>query len=276
MALGVILISLAFLYPQSSLVKNSSILRTVTQISSQAVTFQTRIIAWKAAVKDLPSHPLLGTGYGNYAITFDKYFDPKFYNYTTSETYFDRAHNNLVDLASTGGLISLLTYFSILIAAGYYLVKGKRQNKISTNEFILLICLFVAYFIQNLAVFDSLVTYVSLMPALGYIYWLINKDEQAEVFGKNKPLDNQEIGVLAITGLIFLTIVYQYNIKPLMMLDGTINGQIKFSQGDVSGGVEEYKKALSFKTGLDRDSRASLVNSINGMQNSLLSMDKAK
>src|SRR3989338_1921675 len=155
MALGVILISLAFLYPQSSLVKNSSILRTVTQISSQAVTFQTRIIAWKAAVKDLPSHPLLGTGYGNYAITFDKYFDPKFYNYTTSETYFDRAHNNLVDLASTAGLLGLLSYLSIFAAVFYYLGQGRKQAKISSNEFILLVCLLVAYFIQNLAVFDS-------------------------------------------------------------------------------------------------------------------------
>jgi O-antigen ligase len=30
-----------------------------------------------------------------------------------SEEYFDRAHNNLLDILSTGGLISLLAYLSI-------------------------------------------------------------------------------------------------------------------------------------------------------------------
>jgi len=291
MALGIILISLIFIFPQSKLVTGTPVLNTITQISAKAVTFQTRLISWKAAWKDLPNHILLGTGYGNFAISFDKYFDPKFYSYTPTETYFDRAHNNLVDIASTGGLISLLTYLSILIAAGYYLVKGKRQNKISTNEFILLVCLLVAYFIQNLAVFDSLVTYISLMLTLGYLYWLVNpvksgsagakqfngvNGSEAEEFVTGSGLTNKDLAVLAIAGLIFLSVAYQYNIKPLKMLDGTIKGQMKFAQGDIAGGVEEYKKALSYETGLDRDSRASLVNAVNARQYNLLSLDKVK
>ncbi|OGF23826.1 hypothetical protein A3H09_01745 [Candidatus Falkowbacteria bacterium RIFCSPLOWO2_12_FULL_45_13] len=271
---GTTLVALVFLYPRSDLAQ-LPILRTIPQISSQAVTFQTRLISWQAALKDFRHQPILGTGYGNYAITFDKYFDPKFYDYTTSETYFDRAHNNLVDIASTGGLVSLLFYLAIFAATGYYLIKGKKQNKISTHEFILLICLFTTYFIQNLAVFDSLVTYISLMLTLAYVYWLTNRDEE-EQLAENRALSNKEIGALIVAGLIFLTIIYQYNIKVVMMLDGTIKGQLKFAQGDLPGGVEEYKKALSLKTGLDRDSRASLINAVNTSQNSLFSIDKPK
>jgi O-antigen ligase len=270
-AAAIILVSLIFLFPSSGLVSKSSILSTIAQISSKQVTFQTRLISWKAALKDFPNHVLLGTGYGNFAITFDKYFDPMFYSYTSSETYFDRAHNNLVDITSTAGLLGLLSYLSVFAAAFYYLFKGKKQNKISTNEFILLICLFVAYFIQNLAVFDSLVTYISLMLALGYVYWLTNRSEEEEP-ETNNVLTNKELAVLVIAGLIFLSIIYQYNIKPWLMLDGTINGQIKFAQGDIAAGVEEYKKALSYKTPLDRDSRASLINVINGRQNELLAL----
>jgi hypothetical protein len=36
----------------------------------------------------------------------------------------------------------------------------------------------VAYFIQNLAVFDSLVTYMGLMITLGYIYWLTAEEKK--------------------------------------------------------------------------------------------------
>lgn len=272
---GVILIALVFLFPRSALVSHNSILNTIAQISSEQVTFQTRLISWKAALKDFPGHILLGTGYGNFAITFDKYFDPKFYNYTTAETYFDRAHNNLVDLVSTAGLLGLLSYLSIFAAVFYYLLKGKKQNKISANEFILLLCLLLAYFIQNLAVFDSLVTYISLMLSLGYIYWLINGEEEEES-DAGSGLTNQELVVLAAAGIIILSITYQYNIKPLLMLDATIKGQIQFAQGNLKAGVEEYKKTLSYRTVLDRDSRASLINSLNIRQELFMSLSGEK
>lgn len=271
----IVSVSMIFIFPESGLVKNSSVLSAITQISSKQVTFQTRLISWKAALKDFPNHPFFGTGYGNFAITFDKYFDPMFYSYTASETYFDRAHNNLVDIISTAGLISFLAYLSIFAAVFYYLFRCKRDGKTSTDEFILLVCLFAAYFIQNLAVFDSLATYICLMPALGYVYWLENGREKQEI-SDQKGLTNKELTVFAVAGLIFLSIIYQYNIKVWKMLDGTINGQIQLARGDISAGAEEYKKALSHKTPLDRDSRSSLINSINSKQNYLLSLDPEK
>ncbi|MFH1255418.1 MAG: O-antigen ligase family protein [bacterium] len=276
-AAAVVFVCLVFAFPESGLVKNSSVLSTITQISSKQVTFQTRLISWKAAWKDFPGHIFFGAGYGNFAVTFDKYFDPAFYSYTSSETYFDRAHNNLVDIASTAGLASLLAYLSIFAAVFYYLARCRRDGKVSLDEFILLACLFTAYFIQNLAVFDSLATYICLMPALGYVYWLANGHEEQEV--DNQPgLDNKELAVLAAAGLIFISIIFQYNIKVWKMLDGTIKGQIQLAGGDIAAGVEEYKKALSHKTPLDRDSRSSLINSINVRQNEMLSLggEKAK
>ncbi|MBU0636983.1 O-antigen ligase family protein [Patescibacteria group bacterium] len=275
-AIGIIAIVMTFSFSQSNFVKNNSVLSRITQISSNTVTFQTRLISWKTAIKDFHNHPVLGTGYGNFAITFDKYFDPKFYNHTTSETYFDRAHNNLVDITSTAGLLGLLSYLSIFVAVFYYLFKNKKQNKISSNEFILLICLFVAYFIQNLAVFDSLVTYISLMIALGYIYWLNNQNE--EELEISNSLTNKELAVLFVAGLIFLSIIYQYNIRVWKMLNNTIDSQRAFAQGDVESGLTIYQKALSYKTVLDRDSRSSLINflSANPTALSKLKTDRAK
>ncbi len=271
-----VLVSLVFVYPNSSIVKSSSILRTATQISSKAVTFQTRLISWKAAIKDFSSHPILGTGHGNYAITFDKYFDPSFYNYTRSETYFDRAHNNIIDIASTTGILGLLTYLSIFAAAGFYLVKGYRKDKIGQYDFILLICLIIAYFVQNLVVFDSLVTYISLMVMLGFVYWLSSEERGEASLGEASPLINKEIYTLAGAGLVIAVIMFQYNIKPLKMLKGTIDGQIAFAQNNIVNGVEIYKKALSYNTILDRDSRDSLIRAIAARSGQLGGIDKQK
>jgi O-antigen ligase len=260
LAIGLLIVlftGLIFTNRDSDWVKNTPFISAAQGITFQKRTFQTRLISWRAAAKDFKNHPILGTGHGNYAITFDKYFEPTFYDYTRSETYFDRAHNNLVDIGSTTGSLGLLTYLAIFIAVAYYLIKGYREEKINLHEFVLLTCLIIAYFIQNLAVFDSLVTYMGIMIVLGYIYWLNREEEEREV-ARERGLENKEIYILAGVGLLIFVIMYQYNIKPLKMLVGTIDGQRAYAQGDIIKTIDTYKKALSYKTILDRDSRTSL------------------
>lgn len=270
----IIAVAAIFFKANSDFVKHNSFLSRITQINLNDATMQTRFISWRAAAKDFKNHPILGTGLGNYAIIFDKYFDPIFYNYTRSETYFDQAHNNLIDIASTTGLLGLFTYLSIFIAAFFYLIRGLRRGKIGQIDFILLFGLIVAYFIQNLVVFDALVTYIALMATLGYIHWLSRNGENEEIIEeKNRSLENKEIYVFFIIGLTILTVMYQFNIKPAKMLMGTIDGQIAFAKGDGNGGVEAYKKALSYNTVLDRDSRSSFLRYVNSMP---LNTDKKK
>jgi len=284
----IVLILLLFSFKNISLVENSPFLSRVTHISLSDATMNTRFISWKTAWLDFENHPILGTGNGNFSITFDKYFDPIFYNYTRSETYFDRAHNNLIDIISTTGLLGIITYLSIFVAAFFYLINGFKKRNISLTEFTLLFCLIIAYFIQNLVVFDALVTYISLMVVLGYIYWLVNKDKNVieqfkektklvtNYFYKDKRLENKEIFTLVFIGLIMFLIIYQYNIKPIKMLAGTIEGQISLAQGNVIKGVDDYKQALSYDTILDRDSRATLVRSIISASGLLNNIDRQK
>lgn len=270
------LITLLFVYKDSNFVKHNSVLRVATEISFKKNTFQTRLISWRAALKDFKNHPILGTGHGNYAIIFDKYFDPKFYNYTRSETYFDRAHNNLIDIASTTGIIGLAAYLSIFISLAYYLITGFKRGKINIHEFILVSSLIIAYFIQNLAVFDSFVTYIALMFTLGYIYWLVNKETIEEIKEKGREWENKEVYALFFSAVILLTILYQYNWKVYKMLDKTISGQIAYYQGNVIKSYEEYQKALSYNTVLDRDSRTSFIRLILSNPGALHKIDHSK
>lgn len=260
----VIIGSLLMIYKDKPALKNNKYLRPITDISFQKNTFQTRLISWKAAIADYKNQPFLGTGYGNYAITFDKYFDASFYTFTRSETYFDRAHNNLVDILATTGILGLVAYLSILIAIAYYLISGYRKGSIDIHEFVLISCLIIAYFVQNLAVFDSLVTYIALFTVLGYVYWLSNKDiEIEESKNSEQLLDQTKEKALLILLIIFSAfIIYQYNYKPMKMLDYTIQSQIAFAQGQIKKAVDLEKQALSYNTGLDRDSRTTFLRSV--------------
>lgn len=274
-ALFILIIIFFALNSNKPWVLNNPTLSRLTHYSMSDVTMNTRFLSWKSAWLDFPNHPWLGNGYGNYASTFDKYFNPGFYIYSAGETYFDRAHNNIVDITSTTGVFGLLAYLSIFIAAFYYLIKNWRKDKIELSDFILLTCLIIAYFIQNLVVFDALVGYMALMVMLGYIYWLSNQESKNKE-DKDEKFNNKEIITLAVAGLAMLFIVYQYNINPLKMLVGTIDGQRYLATGDFVKVMETYKKALSYKTILDRDSRTTFIRSIAQAQGQLAGLDRNK
>jgi O-antigen ligase len=275
-ALVLIFVTL-FAMKNNPAVANNVFLGRMTNVSLSDPTMHTRLLSWKAAWKDFPHHPLLGTGWGNYAITFDKYFDPIFLSYTSGETYFDRAHNNLVDITSTSGILGIATYFFFFGAVVYYLIIGYRKKNITLADFSLIIGLVAAYFIQNLFVFDSLVTYISLMVLLGYILYLSQGDEYN--LAKNKPIQaegNKEFVALVIAGILSLIVMYQYNIKVYNMLDATIMGQQYASQGDILNVYNYYKKASDYDTVLNRDSRNTYIRVISSSLDALQKIDKKK
>ncbi|MEI6835724.1 MAG: O-antigen ligase family protein [Candidatus Falkowbacteria bacterium] len=225
-------------------------------LTAQKATFQTRLISWEAAAKDFHNHPLLGVGFGNYSVIFDRYFQAKFYDYSRGDTYFDRAHNNLIDIASTSGIIGLLAYLSIFVAVIIYLLQLIKKDR-HNFEPIILIGLFTAYFIQNLAVFDSLVTYIGLMISLAYIYYLINPETAKET---EKPV--AEFTALTIGFIIVLILTNYFNIRPWQAFQGVIKGYTALVQGEVNYGLEVYKDAFSSNTPLDRDGKTALINSV--------------
>ena len=225
-------------------------------LTSQKVTFQTRLISWEAAAKDFHNHPLLGVGFGNYATVFDRYFNAKFYDYSRSDTYFDRAHNNLIDIASTAGVVGLLAYLSIFVAVIIYLLRLLKEDR-HNFEPIILIGLVTAYFIQNLAVFDSLVTYIGLMIFLAYIYFLINPESEKET-EKKMP----EFTALIIGCIVVLILTNYFNFRPWQTFQGVIKGYSALSQGQVIEGIAIYKEAFKNNTPLDRDGKTALINSI--------------
>jgi O-antigen ligase len=128
-ALAVSILILAFIFSQQEAAWfQNSFLKNLT---SKKNTFQTRLVSWEAAAKDFHNHPWFGVGFGNYADIFDRHFNARFYEYSRGDTYFDRAHNNLIDIASTTGLVGLIAYLSIFIAVAFYLfriIKKDRHN----------------------------------------------------------------------------------------------------------------------------------------------------
>lgn len=266
---AVVVIAAVFSQSQSAWFQ-SSFLRNLT---SQKATFQTRLISWKGAAADFSSHPWLGTGFGNYAIIFDRHFTSDFYNHTVGDTYFDRAHNNLIDIVSTTGVFGLLTYLSIFVAAAFYLIREFRANGGRANsstpaglnniEIIVIVSLLAAYFIQNLAIFDSYSTLIGLMMTLGFVYWLnFRRSNEAETSSRLAiKSEGGEIAALAVLLIAAAVFCNHYNVKAWKMFNQSIDGYAGIMTGQLLSGLNDYEQALSGRP-LERDARVTLINAL--------------
>lgn len=274
--IGVAGVLLLFSQYQQPWFKASPVLN---DLSFNKNTFQTRRLSWEGAARDFHLHPWLGTGFGNYAIIFDRQFDPTFYNYALTETYFDRAHNNLIDIASTAGIIGLITYLSIFIAAAWEWRRSLRlqgglvlpgREGMPVRELLVLAALLLAYFIQNLAVFDSLVTYMGLMITLAYLVFLSPATKNVVASEEEKPelielpqSPRKEFSLLALTLIMAIVIIISCNLRPWLMLKRVIIAYTAVAQGQITTAFSEYHQALALDTPLDRDARMTLISIVN-------------
>ncbi len=234
-------------------------------------TFQTRLVSWEAALKEFPNHPLIGVGYGNYAYVFDKHFDSRFLSYSRSETYFDRAHNNIIDIASTTGLVGLIAYLSIFAFILYYLIRlFKEEGKVVqegqagnlAREILILLAILIAYFVQNLAVFDSQTTYLSLMILFAYITYLAERDEIEGEFSGSIKFSSQKIGIIVLifTSLFSLYLIFNINYRSYLNLKNSLAAYVEIIQNKGYSAFLNHKKSLEKPSVLDRDARGVLVN----------------
>lgn len=114
----------------------------------------TRFIAWNIAWQGFVERPLTGWGFDNFHILFNLKYNPISLRFGSYETWFDRAHNTVLDVLSMTGIFGFLTFFGIYIAIFYATWRAYRKKWIDLPIAAILFSLPVAYFVQNLFVFD--------------------------------------------------------------------------------------------------------------------------
>jgi O-antigen ligase/tetratricopeptide (TPR) repeat protein len=132
-------------------------------------TIQTRFISWRGAFVGFKDNFLLGVGPQKFDVIFNKHFDPAFYSLVGNETWWDRAHNMVLEVATTMGIFGLLAYLGIGAAILYSLWHMGHTIVERKIEALIIISFLIAYFIQNLFVFDTISSYMVLSVLLAYI-----------------------------------------------------------------------------------------------------------
>lgn len=285
----ILIIVFLFTFRSSSIFDNNYLGRALRDFSSKNSTLNTRLISYQAAGKYLVDHPInmiFGVGHGNYALIFDRYFNPKFYNYDRVATYFDRAHNNLIDITTTTGILGLLSYLSIFLFLFIYLFRAYKNNlnsssdkKIDKIELSIIFGIIIAYFVQNLTVFDSFATYLYFMVILAFVNYIgikiperneENKNREKELENKTKLILQRLVLPVAIVLIIFSLI---NNINSFIMIKKTVDAYIYSRNKGIIEGSKLYADVFEYKTGLERDSREAFISLILGASDQLFTAD---
>ncbi len=207
---------------------------TATRIFSLQTGTAGRFIAWDIAWQSFLERPPTGYGLDNFHIAFNKHYNPNSLRSGYYETWFDRAHNTVMDVISMTGLFGALTFLGIWIGIYYTVIYSRRKRYIDIPTTAVLLGLPAGYFLQNLFVFDHPAAFsmsyllYALVICVGFKAF---KDGEAEHVTGKKPVPWISFAVLQAA---FLLLVYLASVVPFYTSMMVIDANTAFARGDVN------------------------------------------
>lgn len=230
-ALALMLYGGAYLARDTAFVQQNSVLNRFTNLS---LASETRLIAWDIAWKGFVERPLTGWGLDTFHILFNLNYNPKSLEFGYYETWFDRAHNTVLDVLSMTGTLGFLTFAAIFVTLFYSVWRAHRKGWIDLPIAAILTALPVGYFLQNLFVFDHPAAFSMsyLLFALVIVAtrpgFMASTPEQTEGVARPFPLAS-----FAIVQVLFLVAVWQFSVQPFRASAATIQYNSWLTQNPV-------------------------------------------
>lgn len=174
-------------------------------------TAETRLINWRIAVDSFKEKPILGWGPENFEIPFSKFYRPELVKYSFTETWVDRPHNIMLEVAAGGGMAGVASYL-ILFAVPAYIVIFRKKDSISNADKALSVGALAAFLGQGLFLFDTWSALLLFTALLAFIdLWTRRGVEAADSAG-NVP-ENKFLKSTA--ALIILSATFVWAVLPV-------------------------------------------------------------
>ncbi|TSC82652.1 MAG: Uncharacterized protein G01um101420_175 [Parcubacteria group bacterium Gr01-1014_20] len=193
-------------------------LATVSLDDSSA---KTRLIALGSSFAAFKERPILGWGLENYNVAYNKHYNPTYAQY--EETWFDRAHNKLAEMAVTQGAFGVLAYLMVFFTVFFVIFRkvaadrdGAQKGLMSQDKrgdsgglaLLVLAATTLAHFVQNIFLFDTPVGHLMFFSTVGFILFL-TKDRDFE----NRNLDLSPpnppwFHALNVLGILIVLIIF--------------------------------------------------------------------
>lgn len=237
----------------AKIVQEVGFLQRMASISATESTVKARFMNWGMAWEGVKERPILGWGQENYAIVFDKHYDPRMY---AQEQWFDRVHNIVFDWLVAGGFLGLFSYIGVFLAALWLLWKS---GGFSMAEQSLITGLLAGYSIHNFFVFDNIVSYILFGTILAFIVWRAAEAARTPVIPAAQPLRSSALPWTATAGVVLaIVLVWSVNV-PAYAANRTLLSAIAPNPGGPVANLEAFKKAIAYEAFGTQEAREQLV-----------------
>lgn len=204
-------------------------------------TVKSRLLDIGIAWKGVKERPILGWGQENYFIVREKYYDPRMQEV---DPWNDRVHNIIFDWLIAGGILGLISY--LLVFATTLWVLWTRSVS-SIPERAVLTGLLAAYSINNLAVFDVILTYILFVIILSYIVFRERKQDKKEFLLKRKILPQNTLPFVAVlSGILLLPCVWYINVSAIVANNALFEALAP--QDTLTKNLEYFKQAITYES----------------------------
>ncbi len=253
--LGVALIVLLYNFRESAFVQKIPAVNRAVLTSFTVIKDSPRWIAWGSAVESWKEKPIFGWGPNNFFYAFNKYYQPKSLRFGYGETWFDNAHNVIVNTLAVQGAVGLVTYTVIFIGAIVVLVLARRKNNLNIHITVLGIAFLISHLVQNITVFENPTSYLYFMFWLAMVTAMTgNKDitvSGVDVKNKNQNISlNKPVGLgsLVTSALLVFGVIFVFNIQPARANMKALEALKYLSSQQPESGIELMKSAIAFNS----------------------------
>lgn len=198
-----------------------------------------RVMAWGIAWESFLEKPLFGWGPNNFYYAFNTYYRPEFLLGGWGETWFDNAHNIIMNTLSVQGVVGIILYALVFLTMCISLVRAYRQGLIEPYFLSFGIAFLAAHFVHNVTVFEDPTSYLYFLFALAMF--------NAMSVSMSPPKVSKETvaqPLLFIVGLSCFLVIFVTNINPARANNATLNA-LRYLPTDLSFSFAEYERASS-------------------------------
>jgi len=233
-------------------------LMAITPTSNQA-----RLRSWRIGLKGFQERPIFGWGIGNYNVVFNKHYDPWYLTKGEQATWFDQTHNQIIDLLALTGILGTLSYLAIFFVLFWLLRKRYVNTANQRISILLLICMFLAYFIQNLFVFDTPASLILFYFSLSFVCFISQR--KSDFHDEVGPHQESKFPLPLLIFLVILFIpfaMYKFNIEPWQQSQFGVRA-VHTTKVDLRSGLRWYGQSLDKPCFTNIEVRTQLAKQIN-------------
>lgn len=269
---GVVVLALLFAFRQTNFVMGLPGIGRLLATDFSNIQDNTRVMAWGVAYDSWKEHPIFGWGPNNFYYAFNKYYRPEFLRHGWGETWFDNAHNIIMNTLSTQGLFGVLTYLGMFGVAAVLLIRAYRSGRVPLSLTVFATGFLVAHLVHNIFVFENPTSYLYFFCILAFIT-AVTRAPAAPVapltaksgeYGTVSP-----VTFVAVTAVALL-VIFSTNINPKRANTAAL-GVIQTLYTAPQTAQSLYERAAAIPSPHQDDIRSDVARTISEITDSLVS-----